>query len=191
MTGSNRSGAPVVARVGRVDAVDAGGGRADDSALGSVESAPPATAEGEVVTVSASITAVAGRFIVSAGATHFVSDARASAGGPGEAVNAGQLLLSALASCGLALIQKQAAAVGVDVHGASIEASFKRDADDGTRYAWIRLVARLPGLARDTAESLLRHFTDTCPIYNTLARGGPIEARVADDLPDRQQAGHR
>ncbi|MDB5820841.1 MAG: hypothetical protein JWQ11_4481 [Rhizobacter sp.] len=184
MTSSIDRDSSAVARADRGGVVDTSLGRADDAGLGSAEGAPQGTAEGEVVSVSASATALAGRFIVSAGATHFISDARGSAGGPGEAVNAGQLLLSALASCGLALIQKQAAAVGVDVPGASIEVSFRRDAQDGTRYAWIRLVAHLPGLARDMAESLLRYFTDTCPIYNTLARGGPIEARVAtDDQP--------
>ncbi|RYY88957.1 MAG: OsmC family peroxiredoxin, partial [Comamonadaceae bacterium] len=60
---------------------------------------------GEIVGIQAQATARTGRFIISAGSNHFISDAKPNAGGPGEAVAAGQLLLASLASCGLGLIQ--------------------------------------------------------------------------------------
>jgi len=48
-------------------------------------------ASGDVTTVRAETTSTHGRFIISANAKHFVSDAGASVGGPGEAVPAGEL----------------------------------------------------------------------------------------------------
>lgn len=132
-----------------------------------------------VVGISARSTATPGRFIVSAGARHFVSDARVATGGPGEAVNAGELLLSSLASCALAVIQHHAADTGVALGAVQVDAEFQRDADDGTRYAWIAVRAHLPGLPRAQAQALLDRFTATCPIYNTLRRGGTVRAELA------------
>jgi uncharacterized OsmC-like protein len=129
----------------------------------------------DVTTVSAATTRVNGRFIIDANGTHFVSDTRASIGGPGEAVQAGELLLSALASCGLGLIQTHARGQGIELGEVAIAAAFKRHADDPTRYDYIRLaVAFEDRISHQTADACIKHFTDNCPIYNTLRRGGPI-----------------
>lgn len=133
---------------------------------------------GEIVGIQAVATAVTGRFIVSAGANHFVSDTRANVGGPGEAVQAGQLLLASLASCGLGLIQGRASELGWPLEGVSVEAAFQRHTEDKTRYAWIRLKFRLSRVTANEAQQLLAHFTGNCPIYNTLRRGGHVEATV-------------
>lgn len=133
----------------------------------------------EVVTVTAVTTAQYGRILVSARDQHFVSDARAATGGPGEAVQAGELLLSALASCALALIQREAAAHAIALPAASVRVSFERDPDDGTRYRYIALEVALPGSERETGAALLHAFTSTCPIYNTLRRGGNVTAELA------------
>ena len=133
----------------------------------------------EAVHVHAEATATPGRFLVHARAQHLVSDARAGAGGPGEAIQAGELLLAALASCGLALVQKAAreeAALPRPLSGARVDVSFERDPDDGTRYRYIRLVFELEGVDQAQAESLVAAFTGACPIYNTLKRGGNVEA---------------
>lgn len=135
-------------------------------------------ADGEVVTIGAQATSLFGRFIASAGANHFVTDTRATAGGPGEALQAGQLLLASLASCGLGLIQGKAAEQGTPLREAQAQVSFKRDPDDKTRYRYIRLEFTLTGVAQAVAEDLLGHFTQSCPIYNTLRRGGEVQARV-------------
>jgi uncharacterized OsmC-like protein len=144
-------------------------------------STPEHSAEGEIVAIRTQATGLTGRFVVSAGHNHFVSDSRPAAGGPGEAVQAGQLLLASLTSCGLGLIQGHAAELGVALRSADVEAAFQRDTEDKTRYRWIRLVFTLGGVDADTAKRLVAHFTDTCPIFNTLQRGGSItaEARTA------------
>lgn len=135
-------------------------------------------AEGEIVTIQTHATDVTGRFVVSAGQNHLVSDSRPAAGGPGEAVQAGQLLLASLASCGLGLIQSRAAELGVSLASSDVEAAFQRDTQDKTRYQWIRLVFTLGGVDAGTAATLLAHFTDNCPIFNTLRRGGTVVAEV-------------
>jgi uncharacterized OsmC-like protein len=132
-----------------------------------------------VVRVSGRSTGTAGRYLVSAGSRHFVSDARAATGGPGEAVSAGDLLLSSLASCALAVIQHQAADRGVALGAVQVDAEFERDPEDSTRYRYIAVRAHLPGLPREQAQDLLDRFTATCPIYNTLRRGGTVRAELA------------
>jgi uncharacterized OsmC-like protein len=132
-------------------------------------------AVGETVSIQAAATALRGRFLLSAGRNHFVSDSRASSGGPGEAINAGELLLSSLGSCGLALIQKKAGELGVALTEAQADVSFRRDIADPTRYEFIRLAVTLGGVDEATAAELVLAFTSACPIYNTLKRGGPIE----------------
>lgn len=143
--------------------------------------AETASAGGEIVTVSGEITAFPGRYLISAGRNHFVSDAKASSGGPGEAVQAGELLLSALASCSLSVIQKHAGEIGVRLRSAQSRVSFKRDPNDVSRYEYIRLQVRLEGVDRRVGHELLKQFTGTCPIYNTLRRGGTVEAELEAD----------
>lgn len=134
--------------------------------------------EGEIVSIQTHATDVVGRFVVSAGQNHFVSDSRPAAGGPGEAVQAGQLLLASLASCGLGLIQGRAAELGIRLESADVEAAFQRDPQEKTRYQWIRLLFTLGGVDEHVAGELLAHFTGNCPIFNTWQRGGTIEATV-------------
>jgi uncharacterized OsmC-like protein len=55
-----------------------------------------------------------------------------------------------------------------------VSVSFKRDPNDVTRYEYIRLHIALIGPDARTAATLVKEFTDTCPIYNTLRRGGNI-----------------
>lgn len=131
-----------------------------------------------VTAVSLQATATRGRFVVSAGPRHFVSDARAASGGPGEAVNAGELLLAALGSCALAVIQQEADARDWPLGPARVEVLFERDPEDSTRYARIELQAALTGQPRARAQALLDKFTATCPIFNTLSRGAPGRVRA-------------
>jgi len=54
-------------------------------------------------------------------------------------------------------------------------AAFKRHTDDPTRYDYIRLaVAFEDRISRQAVDACIKHFTDNCPIYNTLRHGGPI-----------------
>ncbi|WP_407175095.1 OsmC family protein [Bradyrhizobium sp. STM 3562] len=130
---------------------------------------------GETVAITSATIGLFGRYLLSAGKHHFISDQRAGAGGPGEAITAGELLLSSLGSCSLGLIQKTAAERGIALVDAGTEVSFQRHATDPTRYEWIRIAVRLSGVNASEAEVLVGSFTSSCPIYNTLKRGGPIE----------------
>jgi uncharacterized OsmC-like protein len=132
-------------------------------------------AVGETVAITSSTIGLFGRYLLGAGKNHFVSDQRAAAGGPGEAITAGELLLSSLGSCSLGLIQKAAVEQNIPLTGAGTEVAFQRHANDPTRYEWIRIAVRLYGVADEQAAILVGAFANTCPIYNTLKRGGPIE----------------
>ena len=121
-------------------------------------------------TVTATITSTPGRFLVSARQVHFVADASASRGGKGEAVLAAELLLASLATCGLALVTDAARVRASTLAGAEIETSYTVDPEDKTRFSVLALRFRLAGVQRREAEELVRAFTDTCPIYNTIAR---------------------
>lgn len=133
-----------------------------------------------IVTVSGRTTDVQGRFLVSAGTNHFVTDSR---GGPDEAVQAGELLLSSLASCALGNIQTHSRERGSGLTRGAVTVSFERDPDDGTRYRRIRLDIHLEGVSPAEADELVRLFTSTCPIYNTLRRGGATEVAVTTGRP--------
>ncbi|WP_050422393.1 OsmC family protein [Bradyrhizobium tropiciagri] len=130
---------------------------------------------GETVFITSATTGLFGRYLVSAGTNHFVSDQRAAAGGPGEAITAGELLLSSLGSCSLGLIQKTAKEHGIVLREAGTEVLFQRHASDPTQYEAIRIAVRLSGVTAREAETLVGGFTSNCPIYNTLKRGGPVE----------------
>jgi hypothetical protein len=62
----------------------------------------------EKVSITSATIGQFGRYLLSAGTNHFISDQRVAVGGPGEAITAGELLLSSLGSCSLGLIQKTA-----------------------------------------------------------------------------------
>lgn len=141
-----------------------------------------AAADPEATTRIRAVTSrIPGRQIISAGTNHFVADRKASAGGPGEAVQAGELLLAALASCAIAVIEKTAEAEGLAPVPATVEidASLERHVEDPTRYRNIVLEIAIGDVSQDAAETLVRAFTDTCPIYNTIRRGGTIVARAS------------
>ena len=40
------------------------------------------------------------------------------------------------------------------------------------------MAVAIGGVAQQTAERLVAAFTDTCPIYNTIRRGGTISVRA-------------
>ncbi|MGW6080594.1 OsmC family protein, partial [Streptomyces sp. NPDC055186] len=123
------------------------------------------TAAGDITSITGRTTDTQGRFLVTARTNHFVSDART---GPGEAVGAGELLLSALASCSLSNIQLHAEERGSGLTGGRAEISYQRDPQDPTRYAYLRIELLLEGVDQEEADILVGLFTGSCPIYNTL-----------------------
>ncbi|MEV0694257.1 OsmC family protein [Streptomyces sp. NPDC050388] len=138
------------------------------------------TAAGDITSITGRTTDTQGRFLVTARTNHFVSDART---GPGEAVGAGELLLSALASCSLSNIQLHAEERGSGLTGGRAEISYQRDPQDPTRYTYLRIELLLEGVDQDEADILVGLFTGSCPIYNTLRRGGHVEVAVRVQEP--------
>jgi len=143
------------------------------------QATPAAPADGEIVSIDGRTIGIDGRFLIDAGRSHFISDAKIVEGGPGDAVRAGELMLSALASCALSVIQSHAATLGATLGPSRVVASFKRDVADPTRYEYIRLQFHLGGVTSGVGAALVQRFTDVCPIYNTLRRGGNVEVELA------------
>ena len=133
---------------------------------------------GEVVRIEALASHIAGRYLLTARHNVLVTDARASSGGPGVAVAAGELLLSSLASCSFGLIQEKAQELQWPLSGLQAEVLFERDTNDSTRYARLELNIQAQGVEQAQAEQLLAYFTGKCPIYNSLRRGGPMTASI-------------
>ncbi|AUA16704.1 OsmC family peroxiredoxin [Streptomyces sp. SID8382] len=135
---------------------------------------------GDTVSITGRTTDTQGRFLVTARSNHVVSDART---GPAEAVQAGELLLSALASCSLSNIELHAQERASGLPGGQVHISYERDPQDPTRYVCIRLGLLLSGVTQEEAETLAGLFADSCPIYNTLRRGGNVVIAVRAEAP--------
>ncbi|NKS64264.1 OsmC family peroxiredoxin [Rhodococcus hoagii] len=116
-----------------------------------------------------------GRFVLDARANHLVSDSRL---GPGESIQAGELLLSALASCAMANFEANAAAEGLGVTNIEVVASHGRGTTDPTCYDYTHVTITVDGVEQADADTLAARFVASCPIYNTIRRGGSIELRV-------------
>ncbi|MEE2057285.1 OsmC family protein [Rhodococcus artemisiae] len=129
-----------------------------------------------VATVSGhTIVGVPGRFVIDARANHLVTDSRF---GPGESIQAGELLLSALVSCAMANFEANALDQGLPVTGITVEAEHARGVEDPTRYDFTRVAITVRGIDQAAADALGERFVATCPIYNTIRRGGGIELGV-------------
>lgn len=121
------------------------------------------------------IAGVPGRFVVDARANHLVTDSRF---GPGESIQAGELLLSALVSCAMANFEVNAAELDLPVTGITVEASHSRGTEDPTRYDFTRVTVSVRGVGQGAADTLGERFAASCPIYNTIRRGSGIELTV-------------
>ena len=128
--------------------------------------------------VTATSTRTPGRYLLSARYNHFASDATDARGGLGEAIGAAELYLSALATCGLALITEAARRDNIDDSSFGAEASYSVDPSDKTRFEWVELIFTLPGLDPRLAEDLVASFTNVCPIYNTVARDTTVTVKT-------------
>ncbi len=125
--------------------------------------------------VTARATSQPGRFLVSARHVHVVGDATPARGGTGEAFVAAEFMLSALATCGLAIVCDEAGKRGLAPSATSVETTYTVDPDDRTRFRRLGMTFRFTGIAQTEADALVRAFTDACPIYNTIARTTPTE----------------
>ena len=128
------------------------------------------TDEGAVVSdrreyrAEARSTDLLGRVLVSARDQHLVVDGPVQNGCPGEAITPGELFLSAVAACGVELVQVIAADehVGLTGVGVTVEGVMDRSRpvrEDVSLFSSVRLRFRLGGVGDEEAASLIRAFT--------------------------------
>lgn len=105
-----------------------------------------------------------GRVLVSARDQHLVVDGPVQNGCPGEAITPGELFLSAVAACGVELVQVIAADehVGLRSVGVTVEGVMDRSRpvrEDVSLFSSVRLAFELGGVGDEEAAALIRAFT--------------------------------
>lgn len=136
-----------------------------------------------------------GRAIVSARGNHFVIDSVPALAGPNEEVNPMDLLLTALGSSGLFVVEANAPTLAIPLTGvtAVVQGDFdprgvKGEAFD-PRIQALRFHLTLPGAAADQAATLVEKIQAHSPLYNTLIHAAPIEITVGDKAMGAATAG--
>lgn len=136
------------------------------------------------IKVEALLSNMPARAIVSARNHHFMVDSPPPLGGPNEAVNPIEILLSSLATCGVLVSEKVAQEQDIPLHAAS--ASAEGDLDPrgvrgepvNPRIQVFRVHLTLSGPTPEQAETLIQAIRTRCPIYTTLERAAPIELEL-------------
>jgi len=99
---------------------------------------------------------------------------RAKPSGQGCAVNGGELLMLALATCYCNDLYREAERLGISIDGVEVEAR-ARFAGVGLAATDIRYTARVQSAAAATAiAELLRHTDAVAEIHNTLRAGTSV-----------------
>jgi uncharacterized OsmC-like protein len=133
-------------------------------------------AEGDVDATAVSCSVQTGRALVEAGL-------HPASGGDGTLACSGDMLLQALVACAGVTLKAVATNRDIELHGGRIVAEgdldfrgtmgVDRDAPVGFRS--IRLRFELPSVDGEQLESLLKQTERYCVVYQTLARGVPVE----------------
>jgi uncharacterized OsmC-like protein len=147
------------------------------------EGSQPATEGPQLATarVNAQLSNQSGRAIVSARGNRFVVDSVPPLDGPNEELNPLDMMLSALATCGIFVAERTAQELDVPLSDATatVEGDFDPRGVKGEpvdpRIQALRVHLDLPGADDDQVEQLTENFTQRCPIYTTLSRAAPIE----------------
>jgi uncharacterized OsmC-like protein len=128
-----------------------------------------------------------GRAIVSARGNHFVVDSVPPLEGPNEEINPLDMLLGALATCGLFVAERAAAELGVTLESAAstVQGDFDpagvRGEPVDPRIQALRVHLALTGPDAEQTGALADNFIRRCPLYTTLVRAIPIEMTVGDE----------
>lgn len=139
--------------------------------------------------VSAQLSNQAGRAIVSARGNHFIVDSVPPLEGPNEELNPLDMMLGALATCGIFVAERTSQELDIPLYNvlASVEGDLDPSsvAGSGTnpRLQVIRIHLNLEGANREQMGQLVENFTARCPIYTTLSRGTDIKITVGDETP--------
>lgn len=127
--------------------------------------------------VAARTVGLPGRFLLSAGPRHMVVDRGAPAGGPGEAFGPRELLVGALATCTLTLVEGIAAERGIEFTGMATDVEVEQ-VPGAPRFAAIRIATRFTGISAARADELGAAFRAGCPIYAALSADVPVSMTV-------------
>jgi len=162
-----------------------------------VEAEQEASDEPQLATAiaSAKLTNQAGRAIVSARGNHFIVDSVPPIEGPNEELNPLDMMLGALATCGMFIAEHVAQEeampledVLVAVEG-DLDASGVAGSGADPRLQVMRVHLDLPGTNEEQAAQIVENFEARCPIYTTLTRATEIEITVNDETPSAATEG--
>lgn len=133
---------------------------------------------------SAQLSNQRGRALLSTRGNHTAIDSTPPLGGPNEALNPIDLLLGALATCGVFLFETTAREHGIPLDDVrcEVEGDFDgrgiTDADVDPRMQGYRVIVHADGPSDDQKQVLADAFRRNCPIFTTLAAGAPIDLEV-------------
>jgi uncharacterized OsmC-like protein len=126
-----------------------------------------------------------GRALLTIRGQHVVTDSPPTLGGPNEAANPVELLLSALAACGTFVFECAAQEMGIPLGAVSVIATGDFDPRGvcgepvDPRFQSFKVRVTLEGPDPAQRELLLQAFKTRCPVYTTLSRAAPIEMVMA------------
>jgi uncharacterized OsmC-like protein len=134
------------------------------------------TAEGDLDSTAVSCSVQTGRALVEAGL-------HPASGGDGMLACSGDMLLQALVACAGVTLKAVATNREIELDGGRIvaegELDFRGtmgvDRDAPVGFSSIRLRFELPSVDAEQLESLLKQTERYCVVYQTLARGVPVE----------------
>jgi uncharacterized OsmC-like protein len=111
-------------------------------------------------------TAIPGRVLCSARNHHFVVDGPVQNGFPGEAITPVEVMLAAVASCGVELLQAFAARDSIPLASVDVQVAGAIDRSrpvrpDATVLSWFTAEFRLGGVTQTQADDLIERFKKT------------------------------
>jgi uncharacterized OsmC-like protein len=139
--------------------------------------------------VTVTTTRTAGRFLAEAREQFLVTDSTGGRGGLGQAWLAGELLLASLGTCAVSSVTHFAREESASLDDVETTVAYTRDAADPTRYEEVVLSVVTWGVTQETAERLTRLYTENCPVYGTISRGGKVTVDVTAHASDPSRRG--
>lgn len=143
------------------------------------------TAKLATATASARLSNEPGRALLTVRGQHLVTDSPPTLGGPNEAANPVELLLSALAGCAVFVCERAAFELGIPLRAVQVTAAGEFDPrgvcgeDFDPRFQSFKVRLALDGPDAAQTALLLHAFKTRCPVYATLARAAPVEVILA------------
>lgn len=133
---------------------------------------------------SAQLSNQPGRALLDARGNHLAIDSTPPLGGPNQAANPLDLLLGALATCGVFLCETTAREEGIALRDvvATAEGDFDPEGiksdDIDPRIQRFRVKVTVSGPSQTEAARLEQAFRSRCPIFTTLVQAAPIDLEM-------------